>query len=218
MSGNSRITLIDPAPVFLVMPRPHVIVDTESPEGCPILCQTIEDGRMDLLSVVLPRSYPPTSVAFIFTFALPQHECDSDSECYLYWGRRKFEYWQDIQIVPGAYVKLYEWTRRREDPSSTSCGSTGNDEDAFSWTSEYDGGNTATPISEGSYEEDSHNNDGVPHQDQATSRTTWQTAGRWTRRFRSEDHGDETNLLQDYIENNDLRDFGTIADTDDAWG
>ena len=96
--------------------------------------------------------------------------------------------------------------------------STGNDEDAFSWTSEYDGGNTATPISEGSYEEDSHNNDGVPHQDQATSRTTWQTAGRWTRRFRSEDHGDETNLLQDYIENNDLRDFGTIADTDDAWG
>ena len=94
--------------------------------------------------------------------------------------------------------------------------STGNDEDVFSWSSEYDGGNTATPISEGSREEDSHNNDEVPHQNQASSRIVWQTAGRWTRRFRSEDQVDETTFFQAYIEDHDLRDIGTAVDTDEG--
>ena len=156
LSPHSRVTLIDPAPVFLVLPRPHAIVDQGGEADCPILCHVTEDGRANLLSVVLPRSYPPTSVSSIFLFALPQHECDSDSECYLFWGRRRYEYWQDIQVQPGSFLRLYEWTTRRAPASSTSCGSDGSDSDRVSWISGYSieavidpietsGGNTATP-------------------------------------------------------------------------
>ena len=215
MDENSRVTLVDPAPVFLVLPRPHVIIDNDSVEGCPILCQTIEDGRMNLLSIVLPRSFPPTSVSFLFTFAVPQNDCDRDSECYLYWERRRYEHWQDIPIAPGAFVKLYEWTRGAEISSSTSCGSPGSDQDIVTWTSEFSGNNGVSPFDEGQDSSDLDVDDVYPtneHRDHQGLLTT----GRWTRRFRVSANRDGVVPYPEPVDVANEQSHEDSADVDDA--
>lgn len=133
LPANSRVTVFDPAPVFISFPKPHVVVDpSNDPTVCPVL-----DGRTNLLSVVVPTGQPPTSVAFVFTLALPQNDCEYSSECYLYYGRRRYEHYHDIELHFGAFLRLYEWTRVESQASSTSCGSGSDACSDFTWDSEY---------------------------------------------------------------------------------
>ena len=53
---HCRVTPIDPAPIFIALPRPHLIVTpTFAPFEVPILCHVTIDGRANLLSMVLTQ-------------------------------------------------------------------------------------------------------------------------------------------------------------------
>ncbi|CAK9093052.1 RNase H domain-containing protein [Durusdinium trenchii] len=117
----------------------------------------VEEGRMNLLSILLPQRFPPTSVAFLFELASPQNECEDGAECYLYHERRRFDYHHDIVLQEGAFVRIYEWRYRDAGSATTSCGSGSDDSFDLTWTPEYhrmaeegaradEGENTATPI------------------------------------------------------------------------
>lgn len=94
MPADCRVTPVDPAPVFLVLPRPHVIISaTFDPFEIPVLCLVIHDGRRNLVSLLLSLRYPPVGVAAFFTLVLPQHDCPESSECYLIHDRNRYEFW-----------------------------------------------------------------------------------------------------------------------------
>ena len=120
-ADSRQIVVVDPPPVFLMLPRPHVIVHAASPEYyVPILCHVSVDGRYNTVSVLLSVRYPPTSVAAVFELAEPQHNCEVNAECYLYYFDRKYAYRHDIQVEKGAFLRLYEWSQN-DDSSSTTC-------------------------------------------------------------------------------------------------
>ena len=122
-ADKRQIVVIDPPPVFLALPRPHVIVHVAPPEYyIPVLCHVSVNGRYNTVSVLLPVRYPPTSVATVFELAEPQHNCEADSECYLYYLDRKYAYRHDLQVEKGAFLRLYEWSQPG-DSSSTMCNS-----------------------------------------------------------------------------------------------
>ena len=168
MPANSRITVIDPAPVFISLPKPHVVVDrSNDPTECPVLCQVVLDGRTNLLSLVAPIRHPPTSVAFIFALVLPQNDCEFSSECYLYYGRRRYEHYHDVQLHFGAFLRLYEWTRGESATSSTSCGSGATDHTDFTWDSTYEAADRID-VSEDQDQKDYPLLDEIGHQEENT--------------------------------------------------
>lgn len=162
----SRVTPVDPAPVLLVLPRPHVIVSsTFDPFEIPVLCKLIQDGRMNLVSTLINGRYPPIGVSAIFELTLPANLCQVDSECYVLYGAERFEYWHDIPLQPGAFICLYEWRQQQSEDGSTECSSCSSDFDTHTWIDGFDdeggdpgeravlehvGDNTATPSDTGS--------------------------------------------------------------------
>lgn len=135
---HCRVTPIDPAPIFIALPRPHLIVTpTFAPFEVPILCHVTIDGRANLLSMVLDTRYPPIGVAAIFALAIPQNDCQR-SECYLFYGTRRYDYWHDIEIEAGAFIRVFEWMRELTDGGSTSCASPASSSSVDrSWSSDY---------------------------------------------------------------------------------
>ena len=132
-----QIVVVDPPPVLLVLPRPHVIVYPFS-DGLqiPVLCRVSVDGKYNTVSILLSIRFPPVSVASIFEVAEPQSECEGQAECYLYHHERKYLYRHDVQVQQGDFLRLYEWTRT-EETTSTDCLSEGvssSDSEAFSNT------------------------------------------------------------------------------------
>ena len=83
----SRVTEIDPPPVLIAVPRPHLVVTSSfDTSDVPVLCQSNIDGRVSLMTLVVSARYPPVSVSEIFALAIPQHDCEHASECYILWG------------------------------------------------------------------------------------------------------------------------------------
>lgn len=190
MPAESRVTVVEPAPVFIALPRPHVIVSHPTNSDTPILCQVVEEGRMNLLSILLPQRFPPTSVAFLFELASPQNECEDGAECYLYHERRRFDYHHDIVLQEGAFVRIYEWRYRDAGSATTSCGSGSDDSFDLTWTPEYhrmaeegaradEGENTATPI--GRAQLQPHLTDAPTEENTATSVNAPIRRDRWRR-------------------------------------
>ena len=113
MVHAARLTFvpIDPPPIFLQLPRPHILVvggltDTD----CPFLCQVFAQGRSNLVSVVLPEPFPPTDVATLFAVAVPQHDCAYAALCYARYRAIRYMFRHDIELHRGAFVQLYELT------------------------------------------------------------------------------------------------------------
>lgn len=134
MPTHSRVTPVDPAPVFITMPRPHMIVTaTFDPNEIPVLCRTNVDGRYNLLSISLSIRSPPVAVSALFAIAIPQHDCEHSSECYMLYNQRRFEYRHDVDLHHGAFVRLSEWTQNDILNSSTSCGESEVGSGTLSW-------------------------------------------------------------------------------------
>ena len=134
---HCRITPIDPPPIFIALPRPHLVVTaTFAPFEIPILCHVTVDGHTNLLSLIIDMQYPPIGVAAIFALAVPQNDCQQ-SECYLIHETRKYEYWHDIELAAGAFVRISEWRREMSDDGSTMCASSSSPSLDDSWSMEY---------------------------------------------------------------------------------
>lgn len=112
MVPSARLSFvpIDPPPIFLQLPRPHILVISGlTATDCPFLCQVFSQGRSNLVSVVLPEPFPPTDVATLFAVAMPQHECIHAAPCYARYRTDRYMYRHDIELHRGAFVQLYEF-------------------------------------------------------------------------------------------------------------
>lgn len=141
MPRFSKITEVSPPPVLIALPKPHIIVSsTFDTEEVPLLCQANVDGRVSLMTVLVNTRNMPTRVAGLFDLAIPQHDCEYGSDCYLLWGHRRFEYAQDFDPYPGAFIRVIEWTRH-DSRSSTDLCTSGSleslEEDDHSWMSSW---------------------------------------------------------------------------------
>lgn len=131
---------VDPPPVFLVLPRPHVLVIGDVVEDpLPVLCQVHERGRHDLVSVLLSTTSLSVNVAHLFDLVLSHHECEFGSYCHLVYMDDRFLYGEEVQLHRGAFVKIYETARDDYDRETTCDGAFEDDAEsaALSWTDEY---------------------------------------------------------------------------------
>ncbi|CAK8993000.1 unnamed protein product, partial [Durusdinium trenchii] len=138
-----NVVPVDPPPVFLVLPRPHVLI-IGSPIGgdLPILCQVHERGRHNLVSVLVPYRSPDIAVATLFHLAIPQHDCEFGSQCYVVHDDERFLYRHELRLHQGAFLKLYEVARTESDYDPTCSGDSEDNQlsDALSVTSDPDSG------------------------------------------------------------------------------
>lgn len=119
LSGqNFRLILVDPPPVLLFLPRPHVIVSTYRGQQVAFLCQTNMNGRRNLMSLQFDLQYPPLGVATVFDVAMPGHPCEEGAQCYVLSENRRWQYHHDIEPHEGRFYRLFVWTRD-EDSEST---------------------------------------------------------------------------------------------------
>ena len=146
-----NVVPVDPPPVFLVLPRPHVLI-IGSPIGgdLPILCQVHERGRHNLVSVLVPYRSPDIAVATLFHLVIPQHDCEFGSQCYVVHDDERFLYRHELRLHKGAFLKLYEVARAESDYDTTCSGDLEDNQlsDALSVTSDPDSGlGTASELS-----------------------------------------------------------------------
>ena len=108
-----HLILVDPPPVLLVLPRPHVIASVHHDQKVSflVLCQTNVDGRRYLLSLQLSIQYPPVGDATVFDEAIPGHPCEESAECYIISENRRWQYHHDIAPRDGGFYRLFVWTR-----------------------------------------------------------------------------------------------------------
>lgn len=119
-----RLVPIQPAPVFLAFPRPHVIMFSEdSVDWLPFLCQLSKRGQVSLMSVILPRPLPPLIVRDLFEMVAPRNQCVDGSLCYVWHNGRRFMYRHEIAFGPGSFLKLFELADETQPSEATSCGS-----------------------------------------------------------------------------------------------
>ena len=92
-----------------------------------------------MFSLLVPGRSPPILLSTLFDLALPFIDCETDFRCYaIFEGTRK-EYFHDVALSGGAFIKLFAW-QNLEDNDSTSCGSIGyeaafdQDTDDETWT------------------------------------------------------------------------------------
>ena len=138
-----QIVPIEPPPVFLVIPRPHVVVVGADLEGhLPVLRQVFLGRRMNLVSILLEGRYPPIGVVALFQLASPQHDCNYGAICYATYQDQRYQYYHDIPVVGGTFVKLHEFPHETE--PSTTCDSVSPASSA-TWDDSSFGDNTATP-------------------------------------------------------------------------
>lgn len=96
---------VEPAPILLVLPRPHLLVIGEPlAHDIPVLCRVHAEGRPDLLSIVVDGTYPPVSVDTIFDLAKPDHRCRTHSECYVILRGERKHFWHDIDLQKGDFL------------------------------------------------------------------------------------------------------------------
>ena len=140
-----QVSPIEPPPIFMVIPRPHVIIwEGSIDDNIPILCQVFFGRRTNLVSILLEGRYPPIGVASLFLLASPQNDCDHDAICYAVYHNERYQYYHDIPIAGGTFVKLYEFPQ--ESDSSTVSGSCSTATSAdITWQEDFTGENTATP-------------------------------------------------------------------------
>lgn len=113
---------VDPPPVLLVLPRPHVLVlPAGSDNEIPVLCQSFLNGRANLQSVLVDGRYPPVGVAVLFELVFPEQDCLGRYYCYVLYQGRRFLHHHDIELWPGSLLRLYAWFRD-DDACSTDCG------------------------------------------------------------------------------------------------
>ena len=136
---------IIPPPVFLVLPRPHVlVVGGLLPYQSPLLCQVFLDGRAkNLVSVLFRKQLPPIDVQSLFDLAEPQNDCHHGARCHAVYQGRMYMQQIDIELVDGTFIKLYE-TTQSDDEDSTTCSlasalETNEDLSADSSANEWDG-------------------------------------------------------------------------------
>ena len=116
-----QIVPIEPAPVFIALPRPHVLaIGGRLRWRVPVLCRVREFVRYNLLSLMAPSHTQQTKVASLFQMAVPQNDCTYGSLCYALYREERYLFWQEIQLQSGAYVQLFE-DERRDSPSETTC-------------------------------------------------------------------------------------------------
>ena len=109
---------VQPPPVFLVLPRPHVLAVQRRVRMTPVLCQVFTDGRSNLVAILVTVNGHLANTAEIFRLANPQHDCVYGADCYILQERSRYDFGQLLDIRAGAFVKLYEWERH---DSSTHC-------------------------------------------------------------------------------------------------
>ena len=122
LPGSVRIdvelVLVQPPPVFLVLPRPHVLAVQRRVRMTPVLCQVFTEGRSNLVAILVTVNGQMASAEEIFRMANPQHDCVYGAYCYILKERSRYDYGQPLEIRDGAFVKLYELERH---DSSTNC-------------------------------------------------------------------------------------------------
>ena len=93
---------------------------------------------------MLEGRYPPIGVDAVFRLASPQNDCVYGAICYAIYNNERYQYFHDIPLTKGTFVKLYEFPQESE--ASTECG-TGSPSisSALSWQEVFSGENTATP-------------------------------------------------------------------------
>ena len=113
---------IEPAPIFIAIPRPHVlVVGGGLNDKVPVLCRVRELGRYNLLSFLVSYQFPPVGVASIFQIAIPQNDCEHRTLCSALYEGERYMFHHDIQLHRGGYVQLFE-DERATDVSDTTCG------------------------------------------------------------------------------------------------
>ena len=123
---------VEPAPVLLVIPRPHLILVARPAYGIiPVLCQLFVDQRMTLLSIVVNGQYPPIGAAVLFEMAYPSHTCEQRQLCYLISEGVRVPYYADVELNPGGFVRLYIWTQDGEEMSTQCPSDSSLDEEAI---------------------------------------------------------------------------------------
>ena len=141
--GRLTFVPIDPPPILLVMPRPHMIVIRDKlANDRPFLCQVYSQGHTDLASVVLEVLHPRVEVAALFSIAVPQHECDRRALCYAMIGQTRYMFRQEVPLTEGSFVKLFEFTDEEAISDSTDCNAGGElwtEDSAASWEYEDEG-------------------------------------------------------------------------------
>ena len=110
LEGPVLIAPVIPPPVFLVLPRPHILVaGALRPTQVLLLIQTFLNGRSkNLLSLLIDQLHPPTDVCRVFELADPQNDCQFGSRCHAVYQDSIYQYYHDIDLHEGTFVKLYE--------------------------------------------------------------------------------------------------------------
>ena len=75
-------------------------------EHLPVLCQVFLGRRTNLVSILLEGRFPPIGVAALFQLASPQNDCDYGAMCYAIYTDVRYQYFHDIPIVGGTFVKV----------------------------------------------------------------------------------------------------------------
>ena len=102
----------------MVLP-PHILVSEILPHHVPVLCRVHDEGRHNLMSIVVDGTYPPVGVDSAFDLAMPYHQCRAASACYaLFRGERK-QFYHDIELRKGDFLELFSW---EIEDDQTTCG------------------------------------------------------------------------------------------------
>ena len=141
--GMMAFVPVDPPPILMVLPRPHLIVVRDKlANDRPFLCQVFSQGHSNLVSVALLVLHPAVEVAALFAIVVPQHECDRRALCYAMIGQVRYMFRQAVPLVEGSFVKLFEFMEDEDNPNSTDCNSEvelWTEDSAVSWEYEDEG-------------------------------------------------------------------------------
>ncbi|CAK9081914.1 unnamed protein product [Durusdinium trenchii] len=117
---DGEIVPVDPAPILLVLPRPHILVlGVVAHQYVPVLCKVNIEGRQNLMSILVDSTYPPVSVDAIFDLVMPDHLCRSAAICHALYRDERKQFYHDIELQKGDFIELFSWVL---DDDQTSCG------------------------------------------------------------------------------------------------
>ena len=117
---DGEIVPVDPAPILLALPRPHILVlGVVAHQYVPVLCKVNIEGRQNLMSILVDSTYPPVSVDAIFDLVMPDHLCRSAAICHALYRDERKQFYHDIELQKGDFIELFSWFL---DDDQTSCG------------------------------------------------------------------------------------------------
>ena len=122
-----QLVPVEPAPVFISLPRPHVLVLRMTRDATlPVLCRARERGRHNLMSLIVPCQEQAVRVETLFQMAIPQHDCVHRNFCYALHEEVRYGFGHVLHLHRGAYVQIFE--EERDETDGTCSLVTGDDE------------------------------------------------------------------------------------------